>query len=559
MHDLLIEGALVCDGSGAPARRVAVAVEAGRIAAVGEAAGPARERVDAEGLVLAPGIIDSHTHYDAQITWDPWITPSPAHGVTTAIIGNCGFTIAPCRPEHRALTMANLVKVEGMSMEAMEAGIDWSFEGFGEYLDALERRGTGVNVAAYLGHSSVRTFVMGDAAGERQATGEEVAAMCELVRRAMRDGAVGFATSTSAAHNGAGGRPMPSRLAAPEELAALVEAMGESGRGVFMLTKGRQTSVEYLEDLARRSARPVVVAALLHDATRPEAVFADLDAIRAARGRGRRMWGQVSCCPLTMDFTFRSPYVFESIPAWQPAMRTSGAERLAVLRDPAFREAVRRDIATSPTVRLFNGEWDQVSVVQVADASRAACEGLSIAELAAADAADPLDWILDLALAEDLATGFAAVLLNADEAAVGRLLVDEASSIALSDAGAHLTFFCDVGFGLRLLGHWVRERGVMTLEEAVHRLTGQPAAIYGIRERGLIVPGAWADLLLFDPATVGRSAARRAADLPAGAERLVTDPLGVHGVWVNGTRIIGTDAQALGAPLAGRVLRRFDA
>jgi N-acyl-D-aspartate/D-glutamate deacylase len=559
VHDLIVRDALICDGTGAAAQRGSVAVDDGRVSVVGEVEGPAREVVDAGGLVLAPGIIDSHTHYDAQVLWDPWLTPSPAHGVTTVIVGNCGFTIAPCRPEHRELTMANLVKVEGMSMVAMQAGIPWEFESFGQYLDTLERRGTGVNVAAYLGHSSLRTYVMGDAAAERAATVDEVREMCAVVRQAMCDGAVGFATSTSPSHNGAGGRPMPSRLADDGELGALVEAMGESGRGVFMLTKGGHTTIPFLEDLAARCRRPVMVAALLHNSTRPQAVFDDLDRIRGARARGRQLWGQVSCCPLTMDFTLESPYPFEGIGAWAPAMRATPAGVREVLADPSFRAAVRRELETPAPVRLFNGEWGKISVMEVAHDARRALEGRSIAALAAADGVDPLDWMLDLALAEDLATSFAAVLLNSDETAVKRLLTDDASSIALSDAGAHLTFFCDVGFGLRLLGHWVRERGALSLEAAVHRLSGQPAAIYGLADRGRIEPGAHADLWLFDPGTVGRSRTRRVYDLPAGSPRLVTEPLGVHGVWVNGARVVDQAGVPVDARPPGRVLRKFRA
>ena len=556
MHDLVIRGALLLDGLGSEPRRGDLAVAHGKISALGKVDGAARETIDADGLALMPGIIDNHTHYDAQITWDPWVSPSPALGVTTAVIGNCGFTIAPCRAADRERTMRNLTQVEGMSLEALRAGIRWEFESVPEYLDMLERRGAAVNIAAFVGHSSVRTYVMGDAATERAATPAEVARMRELVLQALRAGAIGFATSTSPAHNGAEGRPMPSRLADDAELAALVGTLGEHGRGVFMLTKGGHTPMAFLEQLAAESRRPVVVAALLHSSTAPDAVFADMRAIAAANARGHRLLGAVSCCPLSMDFTLRSPYTFEGLGAWQEALPLKGEAYERKLADRAFRAAVREEISRPASFRLFNGEWQKVQVV--ASAGRE-LEGRTIAELAAEARRDPLDAMLDLALAENLQTVFSALLLNSDEAAVGRLLADPHALVSLSDAGAHLTFFNDAGFGLHLLGHWTRELGLLPLEQAAWRLTGQPAAVYGIKERGALVSGYHADLLLFDPTTVNRTPNRRVFDLPAEQPRLTTDAVGVQGVWVNGERIVGRHGVRATEKLRGRLLRDFAA
>ena len=284
----------------------------------------AAQVVDAQGLSLMPGIIDGHTHYDAQITWDPFVRPSPALGVTTTVIGNCGFTIAPCKPHDRETTMRNLTQVEGMSLDVLRQSIDWGFETFAQYLAKIQRKGTAVNVATYVGHSSVRTWVMGDDANRRAATDAEIAQMAQLVREAMQQGAVGFSSSTSPAHNGEGGLPMPSRLASDAEQMALIRAMGEAGRGVYMVTKGGQMPVSLLEDMSAQSGRPVMVAALLHNNTNPGAVFKDLDAIAAANERGRRLIAQVSCCPLTMDFTLDSPYPFEGLPSWKPALGLQG-------------------------------------------------------------------------------------------------------------------------------------------------------------------------------------------------------------------------------------------
>ena len=424
MNDVVIRNALLLDGLGSAPVHGNLAVKDGLISEIGKTTGPAAQSVDAGGLALMPGIIDNHTHYDAQITWDPLVSPSPALGVTTAIIGNCGFTIAPCRPADRELVMKNLTQVEGMSLEVLRQGIRWDFETIPEYFDMLERRGTAINIAGFVGHSSLRTYVMGENAAKRAATQTEVARMRALVLDGMRAGAVGFATSTSPAHNGHGGLPMPSRLADDAELRALVGALKDAGRGVFMLTKGGHTKVPFLEELAAESTRPVVVAALLHNSTSPRAVFDDLDAIAAANARGRRMVGAISCCPLSMDFTLHSPYTFEGLESWQPALPLKGAAYEAKLKDQGFRDAVRR-------------------------------------------------------------------------------------------------------------------------------MTSVNAQLFGIRGRGVLKPGNAADLVLFDPATVGRGAKQRVFDLPGGHPRLTTPARGVHGVWVNGVRDLKM--------LPGKLLREFSA
>ncbi len=555
MHDLVIRNALIVDGLGSALRPGSLAVAAGRIAAIGEDVGSGREIVDARGLALAPGIIDNHTHYDAQVTWDPDLAASTAAGVTTAIIGNCGFTIAPCRPADRDLTMRNLTNVEGMSLEALRAGIRWEFETVPEYLAMLERNGAGLNLAAFVGHSSVRTFVLREDAARRAATAAEIEAMRTLVAEGMHAGAIGFATSTSPAHNGDGGIPMPSRLADDAELLALTGALG--GRGVFMLTKGGHTKVSFLEEVAARNGRPVVVAALLHSNMSPDSAFRDLDEIAAANARGRRMSGAISCCPLTMDFTLAAPYPFEGLSSWQPALGQKGETFKRAIADRGFRDAIRAELAEPAVFRLFSGEWDKVLVVESALPAHRALENRSLADIGRDQGKHPLDALLDLALEEDLATVFAALLLNSDEDAVARLIRHPHSLVSLSDAGAHLTFFNDAGFGLHLLGHWVRERGVLPLEAAVRKLTSDPASVFGIPDRGRLEQGCAADLLLFDPATVGRGPKRRVFDLPAGASRLVTPAIGVHGVWVNGARVVDESGPIPAAPRAGRLLREF--
>ena len=413
------------------------------------------------------------------------------------------------------------------------------------------------NVAAYVGHSSVRTWVMGGDAAKRAATADEIAQMQAIVREAMAAGAVGFASSTSPAHNGEGGLPMPSRLASDEEMAALVGAMGEGGRGVYMLTKGGHTPMPFLESLAAAHRPAGDGRRAAAQQRQPDAVFADLDAIAAANARGRRMLGQVSCCPLSMDFTLASPYPVEGLASWKPALGLRGAALEAVLADQEFRDGVRAELATPTTFRLFNSEWDKVQVVETARPELQRFEQRSIAEIAAESGRDPLDAMLDLALADGLKTVFTAMLLNSDEEAVGRMLNDPHSIVSLSDAGAHLTFFNDAGFGLHLLGHWSRDRGTMSLAEAVRRLTSHPASVFGFERRGLIREGYAADLLLFDPKTVGRGPKRRVHDLPGGAARLTTDAVGVHGVWVNGRQVADANGLLPNAPRAGELLTRF--
>ncbi|HKQ27059.1 MAG TPA: amidohydrolase family protein, partial [Burkholderiales bacterium] len=392
MLDLVIRNALLIDGLGSPPARGSVAVRDERIVQIGAVADAARETIDADGLALMPGIIDNHTHYDAQVTWDPGVTPSPQMGVTTAVIGNCGFTIAPCREADRERVMRNLTQVEGMSLDVLRQGIRWEFETIPQYLDMLERRGAAINLAVFAGHSALRTYVMGEEATRRVATDAEIESMKALLLEAMGAGAVGFSTSTSPAHNGEGGLPMPSRLADDKELRALVGSLRETGRGVFMLTKGGHTRVSFLEELCAASTRPVVIAALLHNSTNPDAVFQDLGAIAQANARGRRLVGAVSCCPLSMDFTLHSPYTFEGLESWQAALPLRGAAYRAKLADKGFRDAVRSELSKPAHFRIFNAEWDKVQVIE---SRRTGTEQRSIAELAREGGKDPLDYMLD--------------------------------------------------------------------------------------------------------------------------------------------------------------------
>ncbi len=561
MLDLVFKNACIIDGTGKPSFYGDLGVSDGIIIERGYNLGPAKETIDADGLVLMPGFIDTHTHYDAQLTWDPWAKPSPSLGVTTLIIGNCGFTIAPCKPEHRDLTLRNLTNVEGMSLDALRKGVNWEFETFPEYIDFLEQRGVGPNIAAYVGHSSVRVYAMGEEATQREANDNEIELMQNIVNNAMLSGAIGFSTSTFEGHNGENGVPMPSRLAGDTEMELLISSMAASGRGLFMLTKGLDTPIKKIKDWMKGSNRPAIVAALLHNPMYPNAMDRQVESIKKATNEGVEMWGQVSCRPLTMEFTMKSPYLFEGFTAWKSAMQASDEEKYReVLGQNKLREDMKLELSDPKRVRLFNDNWNEVIVRTVQNDRYKDIEGKNLEIIAKEKGVHPFDWLLDHALSEDgMDTEFIVYLLNKDKDAVGRLLKSDKTTISLSDAGAHLTFFCDAGYGLYMLENWVRKDNLMSLEEAVHRLTGKQADIYRIDQRGRLVPGQYADILLVDKDSIGVTEPFKVDDLPGGSTRLTVAPKGLKGVWINGKRVIDNNNFMDIKNLPGKLIRAFHA
>ena len=548
--DLVIRGATVYDGLGSPGRVADVTVKDGKITAIGKA-GAARESVDAGGLALMPGIVDLHTHYDAQVTWDPTMSPSPSLGVTTAVMGNCGFGIAPCPAARRDTMVKNLSVVEGMDLDALQAGTRWDFETFAEYMTLLRASHPYANVGVFAQHSTIRTAVMGEAAST-QATpsAQQLGQMLEEVRAAMKAGAIGFASSFSPNHSGHGGMPMPSTIAGEDEIRALTGALGEAGRGVFMMATGPRATPEFMEEVAATTGRPVFISTVLtmYNAADPGRSLAYYERCAAAIKRGREVYIQTSCQPLCFDFTLEDPYLLLTHSAFDRVSRRGSGSIAALYRDPEFRRQFRADLANPRPGILFYGDWNMVEV-----------DGKTITALAAERGADPLDCFFDIALEDGLATRFVAKLFQNDDRGVAPLLRHEAGVVALSDAGAHLIFMCDAGFGLHFLRHWVRETQTFTLAEGVRKLTSDPAAKYRIPGRGRIVPGAWADLLLFDPATVGLSGLERLADLPGGGSRMIRKPSGVAGVWVNGVRVFDAQGYVKLERGPGQVLERFDA
>jgi N-acyl-D-aspartate/D-glutamate deacylase len=552
--DVVIRGGTVIDGTGAPGEPADVLVRNGTIAEVGtDVSAPAGARVlDASGQVVSPGFVDIHTHYDAQVFWDPSLTPSSFHGVTSVIAGNCGFSIAPCHPEHRALLSRTLQHVEDMSLDTLDAGVPWDFETFPEYLDSVERRGSALNYGCYVGHTAVRLWVMGEAGYERAATDDELAQMRAVVAEAIAAGAAGFATSSSTTHSGDRGRPVPSRLADLRELNALLEPLGAAGRGVAALLPGETIKHDDVFDIQRAINRPLTWTALLTIKNYPwhERI---MEKTIAARAEGVEVWPQVSCRPLTFQMNLREPFTFNMRPIFAALMDSSFEDRCAAYRDPAWRARAWEELNGRGTLPP---NWASLSIAE--SPTHPELVGRTLIELAAERDATPLDVMLDVSLSEELETRFTSVLANNDPDAIAWLLPQDNVLLGLADSGAHVSQLCDACFATDLLGNWVRDREVMPLERAIHKLTGEPAAVYGLDDRGTVTVGKAADLTVFDPDTVAPGPLRRVRDFPANGERLTADaPVGMTHTLVNGVVIRAdgeSDIEGLDAR-PGRVLR----
>jgi len=564
-YDLRIVGGETVDGTGSPRRRGDVGIRDGRVVALGDAPGTASRTIDATGRIVCPGFVDIHTHYDAQVLWDPMLTISPWHGVTTVLMGNCGFGVAPTRPEHRDLVLRTLERVEGMSLAALQAGIgeDWPFQTFPEYLDALERRPLGINVAVMVGHTPLRLWVMGDDATRRAAEPGEVAEMKRIVAQAMEAGAVGFATSVSRIHIGYSGRPVPSRLAEFGEMLALADAVGASGHGVIHYNVGRERPWDEFEALHAASGRPVVWTALLAGSSGPGSHREHLRRAGEQIGRGLPIYAQGACRPIQIEFDFRSPVVFDTWASFEPARAAADEPaRRAVYADPDFRERARRQArGPGPDDAWFAGKEAE------GDSRRAAFREMTISwaddpalverrlvDVARERGVDPVDLMLDLALATDLRLQCRVSLLNFVEDEVREIVQDPHVVIGLGDGGAHMSQLCDACYATHLLGHWVRERQALTLEQAVRQLTSRPAEIFGIPERGRLAVGLAADVVVFDPATVGAQPLERIRDLPGGEDRLISRATGIDAVIVNGQLLPEPGRTAAQWP--GRLLRQ---
>jgi len=548
--ELVVKGGTVLDGTGGPPRQADVAISAGRIESIGERLRGDVE-LDATGQYVSPGFIDIHTHYDAQVFWDRALTPSCYHGVTTVVAGNCGFSLAPTRPEHRDNVLGILENVEDMNRASLDEGIVWDFETFPEYLASIERRGLLLNFGAFIGHTPLRLFVMGDDF-ERTATPQEIDQMRAVVREAMQSGAAGFASSFGVLHQDSKGRKVPSRHADATELAALFAVLGEEHRGVVAVSPGGPCSHDDLYALQPKVGVPFTYGALLSD---PEGDFrrrVDLN----SRGwtAGVQVWPQVTSRPVTVEFTMAHGGLLAANSEFRALMGSSIEARRSAYADPAWRA---RTIDAFARQRSLRPRWDTYVITR--------CDhepplvGRHLAAVAGERATTPFEAALDLALAEQgLALTLHGIVSNDDPAAVADLLRDEHCTLGLSDAGAHVSQLCDASQATDFLGEWVREREVMSWASAVRKLTGVQADLMGFADRGYVRRGAWADIVVFDPATVGPGAVRRVRDFPGNAERLTADaPTGVTHVVVNGVPIRRDGAMVASALDArpGRVVR----
>jgi N-acyl-D-aspartate/D-glutamate deacylase len=554
-YDLVIRNGMLVDGTGAAARRADVAIAGGKIAEIGRVTEGAATVIDASDLVVAPGFIDPHTHYDAQICWDGAVTPSSWHGVTSVIMGNCGVGIAPCRPKAREVAMRDLVNVESIPFDVLNMGITWDWETFPDFLAAAARRGPSLNLAFLAPLTPFRHYVMGEASIERAATPDETAQIKALLGEAIDAGAFGFSTTILNQHVGFQGRPLACRNASRDELKAYANALRERGKGAIEIALTRKVAVlddeEYalLDFLLRESGRHVTFLALFDRDDIPEAVRETMRKAAPLLQRGARP--QTSPLPLTRDINMRSPFSFAAFPSWNRVfVDKSKPAQAAVYADPAFRNRFREELKQP----MAFGNWARINVHEVRSPDLKPLEGRSIADIAREQGKDGVDAFLDLTLQDDLEVEFTMASFNTRVDRMTEILNDKSVLVALGDGGAHVDMLCDAGYPTYLLGTWVRERQALTLEEGVRRLTSDPAEVFGIRDRGRLAPGLAADLAIFDATRVGSTnRGERRFDLPGGAKRMVMPSRGVEYTVVNGA-VTWKDGKLTGAT-AGQVLR----
>jgi N-acyl-D-aspartate/D-glutamate deacylase len=528
--DLVVKGGTVYDGTGSPGYRADLALTDGLVSDIAPNL-EGKQVLDASGCVVAPGFIDIHTHFDAQVFWDRQLKPSSYHGVTTVVAGNCGFTIAPCRPEHHDTIVHTLENVEGMDANSLKAGILWDFETFPEYLDLVTRRGTTLNFTAYIGHSALRLYAMGDAAYERAASSEEIETMVRLVREALANGAAGFSTSFSFAHRGVDGKPVPSRLAEMDEVEALFMVAGQVGKGVVLTTPGWQCEYPDVWKWQPKVGRPFTCPLFaLANGRHQDIVKWHEEGL----ARGANVWPQVTPRPLTMQFTLADAYNLNTGNVFAELMNVSKEARKAAFRDREWRVKAYEDFQASTTGMKPRWETFEISETE----RYPELVGRRVIDVAAERGVGPFDLMCELSLGEDLKTRFRAYIANDDPDAVAMLLNEEHTALGLTDAGAHVDQLCDAPLPTDLLGNWVRDRGTMSLQKAIRKLTGEPADMFGFDRRGYLREGYYGDVTVFDPATVSPGPLRRLQDLPANGQRLTAEePVGLRHVVVNGTPI----------------------
>lgn len=556
MYDLVLKGGRVYDGSGLPSFSADVGVAGGKIVEIGRLNGNAKRTLNVDGLAVAPGFIDPHTHLDAQLFWDPLGTSSCFHGVTSVVVGNCGLSLAPAKPEHRDAVIKSFVRVEAISRRVLEEGIKWRWTTTAEYLDSLGAR-LGINAAALVGHIAVRHYVMGEDAVERKATPEEIEKMRSLVRQGMEAGAVGFSTNQNPRHVREDRKPVASRLASDEELGSLLDVLGEMNSGVVQLSGGGADSrgrIAYAAQMARRTGRPVLWQSISHSWSRPDhwrEMLANTE--RVFKEEGLPIYAMTQAKPFQNRYTLRDAQCFDEFPTWKAAMFDSVPARKHMFADPEVRKKLRAEAIEDQSPSVFPKRWDVIFIDQVKLAKNKPLEKKSVQDVARALGKDGLDCFLDLSLEEDLETRFVHINTQGDPAAVCEILKHPSVMIGQSDAGAHMGYDARFGYCTAFLGRWVRDHGIMNLEEAVSKLTFRVASVFGLGDRGLLRPGLAADITIFDPATINTLEPEYVQDLPGNETRMIQKAIGVPYTVVNGEIVIENGAPTGACP--GQILR----
>jgi N-acyl-D-amino-acid deacylase len=561
MYDIIIRNGTIIDGSGMPRFRADVGIAGGKIAAIGRLHENARETIDADGHIVSPGIVDAHTHMDAQVFWDPIGTCSCWHGITSVVMGNCGFSLAPCAEKDKLLVMRNLERAEDIAPEAMEAGIKWSWETFPQYLDAVERTPKGINYAAYVGHSALRTYVMGERAFDSEANSEDLSAMKREVRAAIRAGAIGFTTSRTRNHQTPDGHPVASRLANWDEVRQLVGVMGEEGAGVFEIA-GEDTGLNpaHLNDylgrlkaLAVDTAVPVTFG-MFSSRRAPDYWRQFFKLADEASAAGGRMFIQVHSRSLNLVLSFESTTPFDRMPVWREIRKLPLAEQEAALRNPETRRALVKAAHEEPRNReVVGAEPRGVNFKYLYLMDQPNPPHRSLQELADAAGKDPVEVFIDLALEKHLQQFFLQPLANENQDHVLEMMRHPRSVVTFSDSGAHVSQIMDSSLQTHVLSHWVREKHALSLEEAIRMLSFVPAWYWGLHGRGMLREGWAADVIIFDPEKISPMLPQLDHDLPAGARRLKQKAAGLKTTIVNG-QVLLRNNEHTGA-LPGQLLR----
>lgn len=565
--DLLVRDGHVVDGTGKAGYRADVAVSDGKIVAVEPGiSGTATRVIDADGRIVAPGFIDIHTHFDAQVLWDPPLTSTVRHGITSVVAGNCGFTVSPVNPGDGDFIIQMLARVEGMPADALKTGLNWEWESFGEYVDRLRNR-VGVNYLPQIGHSTLRRYAMGDAAFERAATEDEIATMRGLLVEAVRGGARGFSTSTSPTHNDSFGRPVPSRLAEKEEFLSLAEALRGSRHPLIGISPGSKfvginpDERSLMVEMATRSGAVVHWNPLVYSKAYPDLHARTLEVSDEARTAGARVVGVYNPGPPgPTRVDLRSGFLFESLPHWKEILRLSIDERCEALQRAEVRRDLKADFDDDSTMGHLTAHlrqmWPVLTVATVSSEANRKYVGRTVGSIAAEEGSDPMDTMIDLAVRDHLDTVFMNDNVTPSDPAANEAMqqLTHHADVVFggSDAGAHLDFMSNEPLPSRALALRVREQGVLSLEEVVHGFTGRLAEVFGLEGRGVLAPGLAADICVFDIDTIGAGMPYMVNDLPAKSERFVTEPIGIYQTIVNGV-VVSDEGEATGA-LAGQVL-----